>query len=1834
MSGSREILLRPDPLAIVGVGCRVRDAAGPDELWSLLRLGKDTVGPLPTRWWEDVYDPDPFAPGKSVSRFGSFLDEVDGIDWRFFGISPREARSIDPQHRLLLEVAWEAFEDAGMPVAQAAGQKAGVFVGIMLNDYGRLYGRDLSVIDGYTTQNNTFAYAANRISFFYDLRGPSMALDTHCSSSLLAVHQACVSVWTGESDWALAGGVNLVLAPDADVSMSKATALSPTGRVRAWDSKADGYVRGEGAGLVIVKPLARAVSDGDRIYALVLGTATNHTGRGNWIVEPSASAQRDVILSACSVAGIRPEEIDYVELHGTGTRKGDPVEAEALGAVMGARPTDRPCRVGSIKTNLGHLYAAAGVAGLIKTALCIHRRELVPSLHFEDCNPDIDLERLKLHVQTTVEPWPRPDALPTAGVTSIAFGGTNVHAILRGTVASSASAHGETDPQSYVLPLSAKSEAALSALAARYAVWLEGDALPGRTLGDSAYTASARRTHHSVRLGVTGSSPAAIAAKLRGFLRGDREAVATSRARPADTRPRIVFVFPGQGPQWVGMARDLMDTNPAFMRAIETCEALVRENVGWSVIETLFAEAERSRMDDPEVVQPVLFSVEMALAALWRSWGVVPDAVVGHSFGEIAAAVTSGAIALEDGARIVCARGRVTQKRAGMGGVAVVDLPGDAVRAILRRYQNIEVGGENAATSTIVTGDLPELTALLEELKASEVFARRVNAGYASHGRDMETVLDEFAALVGPLDARAAVVPFCSTVHGRFVEGTELGALHWTRNLRDPVRFADAIRSIGCAEASIFLEIAPHPVLAGAIEANLRDTQNLLAVLPSLRRGKPSLSVLDESLARLYAAGCDLDWAGRYPNGRVVSTPTYAWQRERMWLNTGSAERSDGAEQAKQAVHPLLGGPVDGPDPDTLAWEQTVGGPETAYFQDHGLQGIPSLSTSAMVEMIAVAASRTLATEALELVDLELRRAFLLPRTGSYRVQTLLKRGLDGREWAAEVRGHLDTSEAPWRTHATARVRLASSPPHAITFDAPLANRLSRDDAYTELADLGLQYGPTFRGIEWLSREGEGVLACVRMPDGLDTRPYLFHPALRDAAMHVVVLAEACRGHYGVLPVRIARIWIRSRPSTVLRSHARVRQIDGRIHADVRVETVDGSVVEVAEGIELAHLDDAIVASDITSEEASWLYGIEWGELAPREVSEASSIGRNTMPGVWLILADRQGVGAILDKSIRASGGETVVLTLDALSGARRDNGWEQEAVRAITSALPAGGSLAGAAHLWSLDLPDLDGIDPERIDAAMIDSCQSAVRLLRLLEEALPASTSPVWFVTRGAQPWALGPRQIAPLQAPLWGLARATALELPSRWGGLVDLDPAASAVDSAGRLWAWLQEPSEGEDEVIFRRGATFGGRLVRRSAAAQRRSLELRTDASYLVTGGTGGLGLTVAGWLARRGAKHLVLAARTPLPPREAWTTLPQGSPVAGTIDALRAIERLGVTVHVISLDVANQGAVIEYVNDHERNGRPPIRGVFHLAGTVQIEDVLQLDANGLLDALRPKIHGTLALHRWLEDLDVFVLFSSAASVIRSPRLGHYAAGNAFLDAMAHYRRARGQPCIAIDWGLWSDVGFIRQLGDRGPSGMRGMKSISPEAGLRILQHLAESDDVQTLVWPPDWENWAKLYPSFARTSLIADLLHSREAAPDNAARSTIRALLTDAPGADRTSAVRDHVLRAIASQLRIPLEELPLDVPLERLGFDSLQATELQARLDKDLGVRIPVLRLLGFAAAQTIVEEVLGRLENEAPGSTLSNSDGRIRAASPHTEGQALQGRPEGDQAVGRSRR
>jgi myxalamid-type polyketide synthase MxaE and MxaD len=1791
MSSNGILRASREPIAIVGIGFRSREAAGAEQLWTLLRGGRDVVGVAPTDRWKDVYDPDPLAPGRSVTRWGSFLDRVDEFDGRFFGVSPKQAASMDPQHRLLLEVAWEALEDAGMSTRKVAGRRAGVFVGMMFNDYGRLYGRDLSVLDGYSCTANTFAHAANRVSFFFDLHGPSIAVDTNCSGSLVAIHQACQSIATGESEWAVAGGVSLILTPDVDVSMSKASALSPTGRCRTWDERADGFVRGEGGGLVVLKPLSRAVADGDRIYALVLGTATNHTGRGNWIMEPSSPAQRDVIQGACESAGVSGKDLDYVELHGTGTLKGDPVEADGLAMVtaLGRSPTE-PCRVGSIKTNLGHLDAAAGVAGLIKTALCIHHRELVPSLHFETPNPEIALERLKFRVQTCVESWPLRGRVPLAGVTAIGFGGTNAHAVLSGVDRDATSPRGED--ANYMLPLSARTERARCELAERYADWLRDLPRGEGALYDLCSTAGARRTHHEWRLAVAGDSPASLEKKLRSFLSGSAEDVSVGRTNPSPAG-KVVFVFPGHGPQWVGMARDLFDVAP-FRDAFDACDERIRKEVGWSVREEIFASPENSRLEQSDVVQPVLFSVAVSLARLWQSWGVEPDAVVGHSFGEIAAACVAGAISLESAVRIVCARGRLTRRLEGRGGVAIVEMPASEVWPLLDGYAGLEIGGANSPTSTIVTGRTEDLEAFLARMATDNVFARRVKIAYASHSRDVDGVLEEFARDIGFVEAQASRIPIHSTVRGALLDGAGMGRDYWATNLRSPVRFSDAIQSMDGSH-DLFVEISPHPVLVTPLEQILRGRDTSPVVVPSLRKGSSGPAVLGASLARLYAAGCDPDWTRRYPAGRVVSTPTYPWQRERAWLKLPHV-----AEAVDAASHPLLACHVELSDQRTHVWDTAIGTGRSAFLRDHRVQGVPVLPASVFIEMIVSAASATLGTEALELLDLELPRACFLSESESYRLQLTLTRDDDGG-YAAHVQGRPDVSKEAWRTHATARVRKVAGRPSESMAASPshgrLAMELSKTECYEALRALGLEYGPAFQGIESLTR-GEGeAFASVRIPAGLDPAAYYFHPALHDACLHVAALIEAIQAGSSVLPVRIAKITLHSQPGAVVSVHARLTRGEKHRRADIRLANADGTIVQEVQGIELANLDRAPAKVDVSQ----WIYEVGWTELSaspPAHALAPHALAPHASDASWLILADAEGVGDALASRVRDEGGEALVVhqgpayrqTDDAHFEARPQH--PDDLRRVIEILRTRTKPLVGVLHLWSLDLSGHENIPIRDLDSAILSSCGSAVHLVQALERDRSGETAPLWFVTRGAQPYRLEGQQMAPLQAPLWGLGKALSQELPARWGGLVDLDPSEDVEKAARSLWGALPVSIGGEDEIVLRGGQRYGARLNRRAAPPEASKMEVRSDAAYLVTGGTGGLGLEVARWLAERGAKHIVLAART------------ANSSLASKVRSVEQIESKGARVETVALDVGNGEAFRDYLDAHRRRGLLPIRGVFHLAGTVELCDVLHLDATSLLAPMRSKIHGSIALDRGLDDADVFVLFSSASSVIPSPRLGHYAAANAFLDALAHQRRALGRPCTSINWGLWSDVGYIEQL-DRGegPSAIRAMKGIPTDVGIKLLDRIVGSKDIQTVVWPSSWSEWARLYPAFSRSPFLAHL------APLEAGRSVVpvreslgwsRARLETAAPYERLLLLQGYVHGLLASHLGLPVEEVAQDLALEQLGFDSLQATELKNRIRRDLDVEIPVVRFLGAATIATIAETVLERLTDRTPAPSL----------------------------------
>ncbi|MBP1776753.1 MAG: eryA, partial [candidate division NC10 bacterium] len=983
VSGTRAGLhgqARNDPVAIIGIGCRFPGANDPAAFWKMLRDGVDAVREVPMdRFDPDLfYDPDPATPGKMNTRWGGFLEQVDQFDPAFFGISRREALRMDPQQRLLLEVTWEALQDAGQVPERLAGSPVGVFIGIATNDYGRLQWNDLERIDAYAGTGNALSIAANRISYLFDLRGPSLAIDTACSSSLVGVHLACSSLRSGESSLALAGGVNVILSPAIAINFTKAGAMAPDGRCKAFDARANGYVRGEGAGVVVLKLLSKAQTDGDPIYAVIRGSAVNQDGRSNGLMAPNPLAQEAVLREAYLQAAASPGKVQYVEAHGTGTLLGDPIEAKALGAVLGVeRPPGRPCSLGSVKTNLGHLEAAAGIAGLIKVALALQHREIPPSLHFEEPNPHIPFDELPLRVQTTLAPWPTESGPALAGVSSFGFGGTNAHVVLEEAPPRIVGIpEAQATSGAHLLPLSARSPEALQSLARAYHDLLATPA-PAASLSDVCYTASVRLSHHDHRLAVTGTSRVQLRENLEAFCRGETSPGLSSGRKPSARRRRLVFVFPGQGGQWFGMGRGLLEQEAVFREVVTRCDEAMRAYGDWSLLAELTAtDAGPSRLSEIDVLQPALFSVQVALAALWRSWGIEPQAVVGHSLGEVAAAYVAGALSLDDAVRVICHRSRLLKGAIGQGAMATVELSiEDARRVLVGSEDRVSIAVSNGPTSTVLAGDPAALAAILDQLQRRDVFCRMVKVDVASHSPQMEPLRADLLQALEGLRPRAESVPIYSTVTGEASRGTNFDPVYFARNIREPVLFSTAFQRLAGDGHDVFLEVSPHPVLLSAMQQGLDHLGLEGAVLPSLRRDMEEHTVLLGSLGALYCSGFPVDWNRVYPTaGRCVRLPAYPWQRERCWpeLSTGDADsHREQVPRSGRGNHPLLGGQFKSAHPPGAHfWEFTLDRTSRPYLDDHCIQGVAVLPASAYLEMALAAAVDVFGNQSVELTDI------------------------------------------------------------------------------------------------------------------------------------------------------------------------------------------------------------------------------------------------------------------------------------------------------------------------------------------------------------------------------------------------------------------------------------------------------------------------------------------------------------------------------------------------------------------------------------------------------------------------------------------------------------------------------------------------------------------------------------------------------------------------------------------------------------------------------------------------------------------------------------------------
>ncbi|MBH8553202.1 SDR family NAD(P)-dependent oxidoreductase [Nostocaceae cyanobacterium CENA357] len=1785
--------LQKEPIAIIGMSCRLPGGVNnPDDYWNLLHNGVDAISKIPAQRWpvDEFYHPDPDMLGKMYTQYGGFLNEVDKFDAQFFGISPREAVSLDPQQRLLLEVSWEALENAGQAPEQLNGSLTGVFVGLSMDDYAQqsFYG-DRTQIDAYNTLSILRSMAAGRLAYVLGLQGSTMQLDTACSSSLLGVHLACQSLRSQECNMALAGGVNLILSPDPSIGLCKLKALSTDGRCKTFDASADGYGRGEGCGIVVLKRLSDALADGDPILALIRGSAYNHDGSSNGLTAPNGSAQEKLLRKALENANVQAHQIQYVETHGTGTPLGDPIEVLALGAVLGqGRSQDNALAIGSVKTQVGHLESAAGVAGLMKVVLALQHAEIPPHLHLQQPNPYISWEKLPVVVPTQPTQWPLgTDGRRLAGVSSFGMSGTNVHLILE-AVPEIKSVQPKTERPLHFLSLSAKTESALQSLVSRYESFLGGDAKVN--LADICFSANTGRSHFDYRLAVVAESTVHLRQQLAAFAAGKTPAL--SGQLHNKKRPKIAFLFTGQGSQYIGMGRQLYETQPTFRQTLDRCDEILRPYLEQPLLSVLYPESGTSSLNDTAYTQPALFALEYALFQLWKSWGIEPTVVMGHSLGEYVAACIAGVFSLEDGLKLVAARARLMQASPQDGAMVNVFASEVRVLAAIQPYANqVSIAAINGPESVVISGQHQAVAAAVSTLQSEGVNSVKLNVSHAFHSPLMEPVLAEFERIASEVSFSSPNIKLISNVTGTLVTTEIANAEYWLRHLRQSVRFAAGMETLEQQGCEIFLEVGPKPTLLGMGRKCIPEKIGVW--LPSLRPGQSDWQQLLQSLQELYLRGASINWSGfdqDYPRRRLV-LPNYPFQRQRYWVETSHRQQTLPAKDSKN-LHPVLGQRLKLPFSPEIRFETQFSSNSPAYLEDHQLNEVRIVPGASYISMILSAVKEAFPNESCIIEDLLFQNTLVCPDDGSTTVQLVLTPKTTEEtsfQIISFLGGEAENEVNSWKKNGTGKVRLFSPVPNFVDVaevKARCSQVLSGTQFYSSFQEVGYSWGTSFQWLEniW-HQNGEAVcqMKLPQLPDELDN--YQLYPGLIDSCLQLLNVcwdvnpAEQVQNDYMYIPFSIGsfRFYGRSSFGSQLWCHAQKTQTSNNqsLIGNVHLFDQNGQLIAEIIGFEVRKVRRATLLQSLQKDLGDWLYEVAW-KAKPRE--QNYQLAQAQELGSWLIFADKQGTGVKLAKQLRERGDRTILVSPG--SGYQVDaehyyiNPSEPQDFQRLIQDQPA---CRGIVYLWGLENESIADFQDTQVTG-----CGSVLHLVQALAKSTWSKSPRLWLVTKGAQPVEPMSESLAITQAALWGLGRVIALEHSELSCVRLDLDPADNG-NEVEDLFTELLFPDQ-EDEVALRQGVRKVSRLVRRQAQTPVNQLAVHEDGTYLITGGLGALGLQVAQWMVAQGAKNLVLTGR-------------RG--VAGTAQAaINQLEQAGAKVLVVTADVSNSGDVAQ-VLEGIQTSYPPLRGIFHAAGVLDDGVLMQQNWSRFAKVLAPKVSGAWNLHILTKDLplDFFVCFSSVASLLGSPSQGNYAAANAFMDALVHYRRNLGLPGLSINWGPWAEAGMAADLDSRSQQRIAesGFATMSSELGLQLLGDLLRQDATQVGVMSVNWAKFLQQFPPGGAAPLISDLAPKTQQQTNSAQPAKQLELLRqleETIASDRENVLIAYIQTEVAQVLRFEASYQPNPQQgFFDMGMDSLMSIELKNRLETSLGNSLPSTLTFEYPTIESLADYLLNKV-------------------------------------------
>jgi 6-methylsalicylic acid synthase len=1688
----------PEPIAIVGIGCRLTGGiTDPAQFWSFLLEGRSHVTEVPAERWEPYLRRDPrnAAVLKDTTRWGSFIDDLAGFDAEFFGVSPREAELMDPQQRLALEVSWEALEHAGVPPRSLAGTDTAVLMGVNSDDYGKLIMEDLPGIEAWTGIGTSLCGIANRVSHLLDLRGPSVALDAACAASLVAVHQACQLLRAGETSLALAGGVSALIGPGLTRVLDEAGATAPDGRCKTFDAAADGYGRGEGAGVVVLKRLADAVRDGDRVLALVRGGAVAQDGRTVGIMSPNGDAQAEMFRRACESAGVAPASVGFIEAHGTGTPTGDPTEVRALSSVYGAgRSADSPCRIGSVKPNTGHLEGGAGVVGLIKAALALHHEVIPPTAGLNSLTPSVDWATSGLRVPTEAEPWERNDGTPRrAAVCSYGYGGTIAHVLLEEAPETTANSAPATESPA-VIPISARSAARLRTQAQALLDHLRAG---GERIDRVAATSWLRRSHESVRAAVVADDVDGLAAGLDALANDAADPTVVTGTVLPEASNGAVWVFSGHGSHWAGMGQQLL-AEPAFGEVIDAVDPVFLAELRFSAREALTT----GELGGTDLVQALTFAMQVGLAAVLRARGVTPAAVIGHSVGEVAACVTAGVFDLTVGAAVACFRARGFRSVMGHGAMALVRLPFAEAERRLHGRGDVVAAISASPESTVISGEIGAVDDVCQSWTDQGVMVRPVNTDVAFHSPAMDALTDELGRLTAELPpSRPAESTLYTTALGDPRSTARRDRRYWMANLRDRVRFAEAVSAAAEDGHRLFLEVSAHPVVAHSIvETLLHSGIDKHAVVPLLRRSKPELHAVATAVATLHCHGAPVAHGISAAAAWADDLPVTQWHHRHFWRTPTPPPGGRGVHDVESNT--LLGGRVEVTGAvASRMWQTRLDLGSRPYPGKHPVQGTEIVPAAVILNTFLSAAS-------------ELNTPVVPGRARDVQVVlqdrglTLSTRLVDDDE-SAEEGGWLTNSCAVAAADDDIEDLLRQ-----VLEETAARERCPEPLAPNHVVDTLATLGVAAMGFDWKIldlRQGDGELLARVAANGDGSEPASWAPLL-DAA------TSAASTVFGGpprlrMPARIERVAVHGRPPAV--ALVQVRRRSGTTTTDVVIAEESGPVLASLTGMSFEELENP-AGSDLSR----MLHHVKWQPVQWREDDRPAA--------VMLVGGDAETRGFVI-RDLAAA---------DVPHAAWADT--------ADITATP--GELDRDAVV--LVLPRLHDSPQKSVDLVM--------RTLRhLLDRGAKAR---MWVLTQRVHE---GDNVV---HAPLWGLARVAAAEHPDVWGGVLDVADARLPVGALASL--------RGHPVVVMRDGIASAARLAHADRGVGT-PMQCSAGGTYLITGGTGVLGLRMAQRLADIGARRLVLLSRSGMPDRSSWRDAAE-SELVRTVEAL---EERGVSVHVVAMDIGAPGAA-DVLRGALRD-LPPVRGVIHAAGMEAGALLVNTTDEDIATAMHPKVDGTLTLHEVFppEQLDWMVLFSSCGYLAGFPGQGAYACANSFLDVMARHRRGLGDRTVSVAWTAWrglgmgSTSGFVAAQLDA-----LGMGTITADEAMRALDLAMRGDQPNVVVLP--------VLPAAAAVPMLADLAPAQT--DESGLPDTLLGTLIGEVGEPDPAWVAQRVVAAVAAQIGLPEEDVDTGLPLVEIGVDSIMTVGLLRHLEKQTGLSLPPTLLWEHPTAAAVSERIV----------------------------------------------